>query len=132
MADCEIFSYEDPAIDILLGLDYAQLKERLSDLPGRDCELIWEGPLNDRLMRDHDANEVSRKLLKSNRFAYCSHLTLGRKVRLFFAKKKFGFFVQWSFPKRVLYFLTQSYLRKKYSFYKLQFHKMSKLSDCQI
>ena len=46
------------------------------------------------------------------------YLTLGRKVGLFFAKKKCGFFVQWSFPKRVLYFLTRSNLRKITIFFK--------------
>ena len=67
------------------------------------------------------------------RWLRSEYMTLGRKVLLFFAKKKCGFFVQWSFPKRVLYFLTPSNLRNITVFYKLKkFHKMSKLPDCQI
>ena len=61
-----------------------------------------------------------------------TYMTLGRKVRLFFAKKKCGFFVQWSFSNGVLHFLNNVKSERNCTFSKLKFHKMFKWLDCQI
>ena len=48
---------------------------------------------------------------------------------IFRQKKKFGFFVQWSFERGSSVFSNLSYLRESYRFYKLKLQKAMILSD---